>query len=263
MKNKALSYVKLMATALICTSLVSFPANAKNLYSVWKLEPQSPLGLVETKFGQRFFTHRIVPYKLVKLKKPAILSPKKTLPAGTTLFSVYQSDGVMAYCTAKDQSAKNVAKSLFIPALDKRPCLIDKNNDGSFDAVFSVFDKFGSALTPSGNISSAKPLNSSAEFEVAPSTEFSVNRYFHYSLGKKKDGAEFAVSFENGGSETPMENYAKESMPLAPKSGNLSFAIKNIEGNNLKGELSADSTIYVIGDSSGLFTFGPLLDFMK
>ena len=114
-----------MAALAVSTAVYAWPTHAAKLYSVWTLVPQMPTGQIEVAKDAPFLVQRLLPYEAVRLEAPAVISPKSQLAAGTVLFKVYQADGKAAYCTLKDQSAGNVAKSLFIPAFDKRPCLID------------------------------------------------------------------------------------------------------------------------------------------
>ena len=138
---------------------VATPVVAEPLGTLWTLEAaeRAPTTVA---YGQRFFEQRLLPIKLVRLTAPAAGAP-----TGSLLYLVYTTRHQIGWCTFKDRSAGNTAKSLFIPALDKRPCFFDRDGDGRLDATFSVFDKYGSMATPSGNPSDAVPLAQPVPFQ--------------------------------------------------------------------------------------------------
>lgn len=147
--------------AAIAAMFIAAPAVAEPLSTLWTLEPVERAPATVT-YGQRFFEQRLLPIKLVKITAP-VAGP----PAGTFLYLVYTARHQIGWCTFKDRSASNAAKSLFIPALDKRPCFLDRDHDGRLDATFSVFDKYGSMATPSGNPGDAIPLPQPVPFQSA------------------------------------------------------------------------------------------------
>jgi hypothetical protein len=258
-------HVLRFAVVAFSTIAVTSPAAAKKLYSAWLIEPTGPIGEVDAKIGDNFLEQRLVPYRLAQLSADAALSGSKTLAKGTYLFAVYQDDGKRAFCTIKDQSAGNVAKSLFIPALDRRPCLVDGDGDGRFEATFSVFDKYGSALTPSGNLTSAKALAIPIAYQMVNSTDFPVKRGFRYSFGRV--GAErrivIDVVYNNGSGYQPMNNYDPLKSPTMPRALNLSADITNVAGDQVRAKLNIDKDLVVIGDSGGAFGAGTLPEFIS
>lgn len=225
------------------------------------------MGAIDAEFGKPFLVQRLLPYKLVQLSSDAQLNKKKKLPARTFLFAVYQNDGKLAYCTVKDQSLGNVAKSLFIPALDKRPCLVDANDDGKFEASFGVFDKYGSALTPSGNLSSAKPLIEPVAYEQVMPSQFPAVRRFQYSLAGSKDPlkSRIEVGFSNSdvSNFTPMTGWSKDSVPGSPAALNIVAKINEVVGDKAQIDVSAAPDLYIVGDSGGTFGAEPLPDFVE
>lgn len=253
------------ALAAIALTTSNSPVLAAPLTSVWTLEPLGPVGTIETDFGARFLEQRLLPYRLARLADEAQLANGKPIAAGTYLFVVYQADGQSAFCTIKDQSLGNVSKSMFIPALDKRPCLVDADRDGRFDASFGVFDKYGSALTPSGNLTSAKPLKQPAAYTIVDPQQFPVKRKFAYSLSGSKDPAKtrIAIEFDNGGGYVAWENYSTGSVSGEPSALNLRARIEGIAENRATIAISIDPALYLVGHSGGTFFAAPLPSFVK
>jgi hypothetical protein len=251
----------IMITALF--GLVA-PACAKPLVSVWTLEPQGPVGAIAATFSKPFLEQRLLPLRLARLREDASLSSGKILPKGTYLFVVFQNDGQAAYCTIKDQSSGHVAKSFFIPILDKRPCLVDTNRDGIFEAAFSVFDKYGSALTPSGNLSSSKPLKVPAGYDLGSPKEFPVARRFSYALtgGHEIAKVKISVQYDNGSGYVNMQNFSPKDVPGEPSALNLTAKIVEIKDDVAKIDVRIDPDQYLLGDSGGAFGAGKLPDFI-
>lgn len=246
-------------------ALVSAAAvGAAPLYSVWQLQPMGPLGEMQAVEGSTFLQQRLVPYRMVRLTEKAQWSKKSALDAGTYLFAVWQDDGRMAWCTTKDQSGGHVAKSLFIPMLDRRPCLVDQDGDGRFDSYFTVFDKYGSALTPSGNLASAKALVAPAAYASAPPAEFPVVRAFGYSLANLTNPQRraIAVTYDNGGGAAPMVNTAPNSAPDALVALNLVAHILSVEGQTAQINVETIPGIFAVGDSGGTFGAARLPSFV-
>lgn len=133
-------------------TLVAVPAAAEPLHTLWTFESPGERTFV-VEYGTRFFTQRLLPLKLVKTG-----GAYQRYPAGTLMYAAYTARNDIVYCTYKDRSLKNQASTLFVPMLDKRPCFIDRDDDGRFDASFSVFDKYGSMATPSGDVGDAQAL---------------------------------------------------------------------------------------------------------
>lgn len=173
----------LAAAALV--GAVALPAAAEPLTSVWSLEPVAPAAATAT-FGQPFLEQRLLPFRLARLKGDAAGAV-----AGTLLFLVYGDAGRIAFCTFKDASTGHVAKSLFIPALDKRPCFVDADGDGRFEASFSVFDKMGS-LAPSGDLSRTQPL-APVGYELVDPHLVPLNRRLTMALAGKRTPEAFDV----------------------------------------------------------------------
>lgn len=257
----SLRYFALLGTLLA----IAAPAAAKPLFSVWTLEEVGPVGAVDAEFGTPFLVQKLLPYKLVQLLGDAQLHGKGTIASQTYLFAVFQSDGQIAYCTVKDQSLGNVSKSMFIPALDKRPCLIDADDDGRFEASFGVFDKYGSALTPSGNLSSAKPLKLPVTYEKREPRQFPFVRQFDYALAGSKDPLKtrIDVRYDNGSGFKPMVNDSRRDSPTAPTALNVGATIERIVGDRAQITIAIKPDLVVVGESGGTFGAGPIPDFVK
>ena len=249
---------------LLTAALLPLSASAKPLFSVWTLDPLGPVGEMATDKGKPFLKQRLIPFKLVRLSQPAQLTKGKALGAGTFLFAVYQSDGKLGFCTIKDQSGGHVAKSLFIPILDQRPCLVDSDHDGKFEASFSVFDKYGSALTPSGNLTAAKPILAPVAYETVAPQSVPVARTFSYTLVRdaKKASHTIAVTYSFGGGEVNMASYSPDSKPDAPNALNVRAKVIESSETGAKIDVSLIPDLYLIGDSGGTFGAGPLPKFI-
>lgn len=246
--------------AVAAVSATPGTALAKPLFSYWTLQPLGPLGDMQATAGTPFLEQRLLPVKLVRLTESATLANGKSVPSGTYLFAVFQADGAIGFCTTKDQSGGNVAKSLFIPALDKRPCLVDRDDDGAFDAAFSVFDKYGSALTPSGNLDSAKPLAAPARYESVAPSDFPAVRRFSYTIASLDDDRKRALSvrFDNGGGYAPWSNFSRDSTPAIPTALNIRAEVQGFSGDTARIRVSAAPEVGILGNSSGTFAVVPL-----
>jgi hypothetical protein len=117
----------------------------------------------------------------------------------------------MAFCTFKDNSAGNAAKSLFIPALDTRPCFIDDDKDGKFEKTFSVFELWGSvAPTPKGDMKKARAIKPVTYSEADPSETPTVYRLTFEVHSKGNDPApELRFKF-SGKNEGLVQTYPSE-----------------------------------------------------
>ncbi len=218
-----------------------------------------PVGETLATAKQPFLEQRLLPFKLARLTEPAQLGEEKTLATGTYLFAVFQKDGQVAFCTSKDQSTSNVAKSLFIPLLDKRPCLIDQNRDGRFESAFTVFDKYGSALAPSGNLSSAEPLVAVSQYEFAAPSDYPVVRKLSYTLASIDNAKRRSISvrFDNGRGFKRMQSYSPDSTPDAPTALNVRAEVLDFDGESARIRVSSAPGVGILGDSLGTFEITP------
>ncbi|WP_298464969.1 hypothetical protein [uncultured Erythrobacter sp.] len=241
------------------------PAHAEKLYSVWTLEPTTEIGSVTYQSGEPILVQRLLPYEAVRLKEPARIKKKKQLNANVILFKVYQADGQAAYCTLKDQSTGHTSKSLFIPVLDKRPCLVDEDGDGVFDKRFSVFDKYGSALTPSGNLSKAKDLYAPAAYEKVAPSEFPVFRGFSFYLKNPESQRkrEIGIEYDNGRGYNGWMNRSPDSTPEMPTALNVRVSEVTIRNGLGTLNVQVDPTVFIVGTSGGTFYVSDLPAFVE
>lgn len=255
------------AASALAAAMLAAPgaAWAEPLYSYWTLQPIGPLGDMDAAADKPFLEQRLLPARLVRLTETATISKGKSVAAGTFLFAVFQKDGQIAFCTTKDQSGGNVAKSLFIPMFDKRPCLVDRDRDGAFDAAFSVFDKYGSALTPSGNLSSAKPLAAPARYDAAAPEDFPAVRRLAYTIAFPNDDKkrQIAVKFDNGGGYAPWQNVSPDSTPAAPTALNVRAEVRAVTADSARIHVGANAELGLLGSSSGGFAVMPLPDALR
>lgn len=147
--------------------LLATPASAEHISAYWQLESDHQSGPATLDFKAPFLVQRLFPVKLARLTEAATPSGgSKPLPVGTLLYLVVNEAGKTGWCTLKDMGG--ATKSLFIPALDKRPCFVDADGDGRFEASFSVFDIYSqlSPPQPRGSIDAAAAMARPAQYEV-------------------------------------------------------------------------------------------------
>lgn len=180
------------------------PAAAEPITAYWRLEPLVASGAVSAGFDAPFFRQRMLPARLVRLTAAALpAGGKAPVAAGTFLYEVVNGRGKKGYCTLKDRSAGNQAKSAFIPALDQRPCFVDADGDGRFEASFSVFEAYTelSPPQPRGSIDAAKPMAATAAYEQADPRDFPAEMTISYRLlgGKSVEKTRMRVTVDRPG----------------------------------------------------------------
>ena len=184
------NFVKTLVAGALLFGSVS--ARAEKITAFWRLEPTKASGTITTPFNEPFFEQQILPVKLVRLLEPGIsVNGTPQIAQGSFLYQVVNDSGKIGYCTIKDRSAKNQAATAFIPALDKRPCYVDRDGDGKFDASFSVFEAYTrlSPPQPRGSINAAKPLEGSIAYEEVAPTNFPNKMTISYKLLSWKSNA--------------------------------------------------------------------------
>jgi hypothetical protein len=152
---------------------VSQAANAERIETYWRLKPVEPSPSTAV-IGQPFSEQRLLPVKLARLDAPATIG-RRNLAEGTLLYLVFNEDGRIGYCTIKDRSGGNLARTLFIPIADQRPCLTDRDGDGRFDAAFSVYDKYGGPPSVRGSINGARPIAAPVAFSMVDPEQFPID----------------------------------------------------------------------------------------
>jgi hypothetical protein len=251
--------MKLMALGAIAAILVTSPAAAEKFATVWTFRPVTQSAPTSVELDRTFFEQRPVPYRLVRLTEELATGKGKVLAKGTLLYLIMDKTNRMAFCTFKDNSTGNAAKSLFIPALDTRPCLIDDDRDGKFEKTFSVFELWGSvAPTPKGDMSNPKPITPVAYAEADPSdtpTEYSLKFQIH-AMGKQPaPELRFAFSGKNEGSllgtEARQEGDAYVANPF-----NYKVKMKLVDGKRAEISMtpSGEDVMVVLFDSYQMMT---------
>jgi hypothetical protein len=243
--------------------LAALPAAAEHITAYWQLEASAQSGPATIAVGTPFLTQRILPVKLVKLSEAATpAGATDAVPAGTLLYLVANDAGKVGYCTLKDR--QGAAKSLFIPALDKRPCFVDRDGDGRFDASFSVFDIYSrlSPPQPRGSIDGAQAMARTSGFEQVDIHTLPDMMTLSYALSgnrEKLDKLKLKVTLDR-----PGRNDWVEVRGLDMAEGRLLAALgtvvllKSIDGAGVAAELRIPSPAYAHGEVNGV-DFLPVL----
>jgi hypothetical protein len=170
--------------AAFAVLLAASPASAEHIVAYWKLDATTALGRHTMPADKPALVQKMVPIGLVELKQAAVpAGSDKPVSAGTLLYAVVNAAGQLGYCTIKDSSTGHLARTLFIPIADQRPCFVDRDGDGRFDASFSVFDADTklSPPQPRGSIAGAKPMATPAAYARAAGA-FPVAMTYTYEL---------------------------------------------------------------------------------
>lgn len=256
--------VLLAATAALTGAAA--PAAAERIRTYWRLEPVAAEAPERVAFGEPFFEQRLLPVRLVELTGP-LAAGGRTLAKGSLLYLVFNDEGRIGYCTIKDRSAGNKAKSLFIPILDQRPCLVDSDGDGLFDKVFSVYEKYGGPPTARGSIDGATPLPATGGYRRVDVHDFPDPLTVSLRLSGKRDPAKarLGVTFSRnlGALWPPMQG--------VPAGGGSVFIVPGaqvaliaVEGDSARVKLRRDDdNIYLSTDNSNTLHWGPLPTFLK
>jgi len=241
------------------------PAAAERTQTYWRLEPVGPANAHMALWNAPFLEQRLLPIRLVRLTE-AITVGRRTLPAGTFLYLVFNEDQRIGFCTIKDRSAGNQARTLFIPLLDQRPCLVDTNNDGRFDASFSVYDKWGGPPSVRGSLNGARPIGATALFEEVDVHEFPVDMRMSLSFSGARDNlrrARVRVTFNGpiGGQWQELGGLQTSEGMLFP-AGNLLILLHSVVGDQASFEVRAAPNAYISSDNRNNLYFNPLPAFL-
>jgi hypothetical protein len=243
--------------------LIATPAAAEHIIAYWRLEASAESGLAKIGFSAPFLTQRILPVKLAKLREAALpAGSTEPVPAGSLLYLVSNDSGKIGYCTLKNR--KGAAKSLFIPALDKRPCFVDGDGDGRFDGSFSVFDIYSklSPPQPRGSINGAETIAQPAAFEQVDVHSFPDQMTLAYrlvggrgTLGKVK----LEVTLDRPGHRDWVEvkGFDAPQGRLIAALGTV-VLLKSIDDAGVEVEMRIPSLAYVRGQVNGI-VFEPAL----
>ena len=246
--------MKVIIAAALAVTAIASPASAEQFSTVWTFKRVTADIPTSAEVGKIFFEQRVLPYRLVRLDQMLPIGKDKQLAAGTLLYMVMDKTNRMAFCTFKDSSAGNAAKSLFIPALDTRPCLVDDNGDGQFEKMFSVFDLYGSvAPTPKGDIQRAKAISPVAYSEANP-TDAPTDYRLSFQIGTKSKGTVPELRFIFGGkniSQTSAYPTGKDAHGFFAKPFNFTVKMKLLNSKNAEIAMApnGDEVMVVLSDN--------------
>ena len=255
----------LFAAAALATGLAAAPAAAERTQTFWRLEPVGPTDTRSAAWGASFLEQRLLPIRLVRLTDPITIG-RRTLPADTFLYLVFNEDRRIGFCTLKDRSAGNQARTLFIPMLDQRPCLVDSDNDGRFDSSFSVYDKWGGPPSVRGSLNGARPIGATAGFREVDVHEFPVDMRMSLSFSGSQDNprrARIRVTFNQsiGGQWQERGGVDTAEGVLFP-AGNLLILLRSVTAGTASFEVRPTPDAYISSDNRNNLYFNPLPGFL-
>jgi hypothetical protein len=254
-----------LGAGLLLAALGAAPAAAEGLHTIWRMEPVTTELPQKAEFGSRFYEARVLPVRLMVLREPADVPGKGISPAGTLVFLVFNDDNSIAYCTVKDHSIKGQAKTLFIPVLATRPCFVDKDGDGRFEAAFGVFDKWGSVMTPSGSLRSAKPLPRAVRYEEVDPQQFprAMKIAFVLDRGKSAEMVGLHLQLDKWGEGDWKDFYGRAQKGVVKEALNLEVAISAVSEREAGFTGRIDPSLYLAGTSGGQMHAVPLPLFLE
>lgn len=248
-----------IAASLLATQ----PVLAERVHTFWRLEPVVKEPPRTVQFGEPFLEQRLLPVKLVALTEPASVG-KRTLPTGTFLYLVFNADRKIAYCTIKDRSVANQARTLFIPIADQRPCLFDSDSDGRFDKVFYVFDKHGGPPSVRGSINGAKPMTRTAAYRETDVHEFPGDLRINFIFGGKRDMSNSRIGIAFSRSLGAWGSFGGTT-----SEGGVTFSVLNAEVRlvSISGEVAQietrwDEAMYLSSDNDNTLYWSHLPEFV-
>lgn len=224
MRGKLSAKIVLAATIGAAVATIAAPASAERIRTYWRLRPVVAESPSTVALGIPFFEQRLLPVRLVTLSEPLAVG-SGSLAEGTFLYLVFNDDGKIGYCTIKDRSAGNQARTLFIPILDQRPCLVDSDSDGRFDKTFSVYDKYGGPPSARGSINGAQPLAATAGYRQVDVDQFPSRLTVAFKLSGKSEPAKVKLGIDfsrNLGASWP-------AVRGVPAGGGAVFQVMNAE----------------------------------
>lgn len=245
--------------------LAAQPAAAERVHTYWRLEPVGATDARHADRGAPFLEQRLLPVRLVRLAEPIAVG-NRTLPPGTFLYLVFNEDRRIGYCTLKDRSAGNQARTLFIPILDQRPCLVDSDNDGRFDSSFSVYDKWGGPPSVRGSLNAARPIGTAARYEEVDAHDFPVDMRMALSFAGSATNprsARVRVTFNAsiGGVWQEMRGLETPEGVVFPV-GNVDILLSALAEGRATFEIRAAANAYISSDNRNTLFFNPLPDFL-
>lgn len=241
------------------------PAAAERVHTYWRLEPVGSGEARSAAWRTPFLEQRLLPIRLVRLTEAVTLG-RRTLPEGTFLYLVFNDDRRIGYCTLKDRSAGNQARTLFIPILDQRPCLVDSDDDGRFDSSFSVFDKWGGPPSVRGSLNGARPIGASAAFEEVDVHDIPVDMRMELSFTGSQDNprrTRIRVTFNGaiGGEWQELSGLDTPEGMIFPV-GNALILLRSVSGGQASFELRTSPNAYISSNNQNELFFNPLPAFL-
>lgn len=239
------------AVALCCA-----PAAAERLYTYWKLDPITSEGRQVATYGSPFATQRLLPVRLVELQEPILVKRgNRTIEKGALLYLVFNKEGTLAYCTSKDFTTFGAKTGWGIPIADTRPCFLDSDNDGKFEAAFFVYDEFGTPPTARGSTGKAKPVTPSAYAEVDP-RRYRDDLKLNYTFeGSKVDNTQIAAATAGSGADFPWSRVKLVQTPQGHVAGifNTLVRVNSIEDGRLSIDIAYKPDVYIYAEDYGVY----------
>ena len=264
MRGRLIRKTLLLVSAGMFAATAATPAFAERIRTYWRLKPVVAESPSSVAVGTPFFEQRLLPVRLVTLTEPLAVG-SRTLPQGTFLYLVFNDSGKIGYCTIKDRSAGNQARSLFIPILDQRPCLVDSDQDGRFDRTFSVYDKYGGPPSVRGSIDGAQPLPATGGYRRVDVDQFPALLTVAFKLFAKSDAAKSRLGLEfsrNLGASWP-------AIRGVPAGGGAIFQVMNaqvrllaLDAGVARVNVAWADDIYLSTNNQNPLFWGPLPDFV-
>lgn len=255
---------KTLMLGLLAGLCLDSPASAERLYTAWRLKPADGKLPVDAAYGEPFLEQLLLPARAATLSADVRVNGKTVASSGSPLFLVYNDRRQVGFCPRKDFSASNQLKTLFVPILDRRPCFADRNADGRFDAIFYVFDKFGSGASPSGDLAKARPLSVETSYQALEPEDFPSPPRVSFGLkgSEKPDKAGIHIRFDKSGAGA-----WADWVGTLPRTANLiqvmnaRVAVASVQDRRAKIQVQLDPDIYLIGTGDG-FSASPLPPFI-
>jgi len=257
--------VKIAAGFGIAALLVATQVRAEHITAYWQLESDRQSGPVEIARGTALLKQRLLPAKLARLTEAATPSGSATpVPAGTLVYLVVNDSGKRGWCTLKNLAG--AAKSLLLPVLDRRPCFVDSDGDGRFDASFSVFDIYSrlSPPQPRGDLNSAAPMAQPARYEAVDAHTYPEAMTLTYTLvGSQSaiNGVRMQVALDRPGhfDSVDVRSSNKTDVRTLQALG-VALRLQSVTAGTVRGDLLVIEPGYISGFTNGTLFLPKLPD---
>jgi len=236
------------ATAVFGLLLYSQPASAEHIYSLWRLEPTTPLPHTAT-LNRPFLTVRTLPVHSVKTTSASEFA---AVPAGTFLYLVFNDDGQIAYCPRPTDS--QIRKSWLSGFATKRPCLLDSDQDGQFDKSFIAFDVTRPGLTNTrGSIRSATPLSTKVGYVDANPEEEMHNEHYDLVFSGKESLADARLKLKVGTIDVASGKQLTKVPEPAYRFLNYFVQMQSVNGPTAEISVAHDPSLFVSSDDRTIY----------